>query len=612
MNQHPDPPTPRIVYTLAMPRPHTHLFHVTLDVVGLSGPAHHFVLPTWTPGSYMLREYARHVQEFDAMTGDSAAPHALNRLPWRKVAKDTWRVETQGATQVRICYQVYAHELTVRTSHLDDTHGYANGATVFMYLPERTSEPHGLIVRTPEGRGWQVATGLEPWPHAAQAAPDQHAFIAEDYDELVDCPLECGTHRLRTFEVDGIAHHIAIWGHGNEDADRLVADTQRIVETARTFFGGLPYPHYTFILHLATGYGGLEHRNSVTNLLDRWTFQPDRSYERFLKLQSHEFFHVWNVKRIRPAPLGPFDYQQENYTRMLWAMEGATAYYDRLLLVRAGLLTPARYLEILAEDILKLQRTPGRALQSLEASSFDAWIKFYRPDEHSANSSVSYYLKGSLVMLLLDLELRQRTDGAHSLDDVLRYLAATYPISGPGIPEEDGYLAAVEAVAGSADGAYRALFAHAIAGTGELDYATPLDAVGLQLEWGYSTTLPTPETGQQALAEPPAWLGLETRNEHGRLLVSSLRSDGPAYSGGIYAGDELIALDRMRIDAVSLGARLSEHRPGDQVVLSLFRRDELLHIPIGLAAAPYDTLKLVRSANPTPQQERLYADWLKR
>lgn len=592
---------PRITYTIAMPRPHTHLFHLTLDVTAVNSDQTILRLPTWTPGSYLIREFARHLQAFAAFDAANGQP-----LAWSKTAKDTWQVATPDVDRLRVTYQVYAHDLSVRTSHLDGSHGYFNGANVFLYLPERTHEPLLLHVVPPVGQGWRVTTGLEPYRNATSASTSEDTlFIARDYDELLDCPVECGLHRLLTFTVADKEHRIAIWGQGNEDEQRLVDDTKRIVETHYALFGDLPYQHYTFILHLAERYGGLEHRNSVTNIIDRWSFQIQRSYERFLELQSHEFFHVWNVKRIRPETLGPFDYQQENYSHLLWAMEGVTSYYDRLLLVRAGLMTPARYLELLADEIVRLQSQPGRFLDSLEDSSFDAWIKFYRRDENSENSSVSYYLKGGLVILLLDLTIRQQTDGRCSFDDVLRYLYRTYPLDGPGIPEDGGYLAAIEAAVGVAAGTdhtYRDFFTRYVSGTEELAYADILGYVGVQLKWGY--TLPTHGD------IPPPWLGAKLKQDGGRTQITSTRSDGPAAVAGIYPGDELLALDGWRIDAESLPQRLIAYRPGDTVTLSLFRRDELLHVPLQLAPAPYDKLKLTRVNKPTPQQERLYQNWL--
>lgn len=588
-----------ISYTIAMPQPHTHRYQVSLSVGGLDGPAVDLALPVWTPGSYMVREFARHVQEFSATDQDGRP------LPWRKIDKATWRIESGGARQILVSYQVYAFELSVRTSHLDGSHGYFNPATLCMVPPGRQSEPLGVHVLAPQG--WRVTTGLEPLdaqppdtpPAPATAQPlTRTSFVAADYDELVDAPFECGTHRLLEFEVDGLPHTIALWGHGNEDPQRLLADTRRIVETARDMFGGLPYRRYVFIVHLADGRGGgLEHRNSVSMLVDRWTFQPHSAYERYLGLTAHEFFHVWNVKRIRPAPLGPFDYSRENYTRQLWAIEGVTSYYTDLLLVRAGLLAPERYLELLAERIQALQSQPGRAVQSLEQSSFDAWIKFYRPDENSVNSAISYYLKGELVALLLDVEIRHASAGARSLDDVLRLLHEAFPPEGPGYPEPDGFLRAVEQATGR-PGAFDGFFARYVAGTAELDYTRAFDTVGLLLDWGPRDSAPA------------AWLGLRTKSEHGRTLVSLVYRDGPAEAAGVYSGDELLALDGFRVDETRLEARLAERAPGDSVTLSLFRRDQLLHIPVALAPAPPRRLALIPDARASDEQIALYLSWL--
>jgi predicted metalloprotease with PDZ domain len=580
-----------ITYSISMLQPHSHLYDVQVAIDGLSTPEVDLVLPSWTPGSYMVREYARHVQEFNAEDGAGAA------LAWHKVAKDTWRVSCGAAERVTVHYRVYAFELTVRTSHLDGSHGYFNGTTVFMYVPGRTNEPLALDIITPQG--WHVSTGLT----ATGAEGNRFSYLAEDYDELVDCPCECGTHRVLTFTVDGIPHYIAIWGRGNEDEERLVADTKRIVETQRDLFGGLPYKHYTFIVHLTDGKGGgLEHRNSVTNMLDRWTFRPERVYERYLSLTSHELFHVWNVKRIRPAPLGPFDYRGENYTRLLWAMEGVTSYYDELLLVRAGQMRPERYLEKLADEIVVLQNQPGRHIQSLEQSSFDTWIKFYRPDENSANTSISYYLKGALVSLILDMEIRRQTGGEASLDDVQRELFQRYPITGPGIPEGDAYIAAIEAVAGEAGGVFRRIYEQYIAGTSELDYAAAFEVVGLQLSWGHRQS-----RGDE---EGVPWLGLKFKRQNDRTLVAEVRADGPAYNAGIYADDELIAFDGWRASEDRVNARLLERAVGDTVTLTIFRGDALLHIPVALAAAPPDVLGLVPLEKVSPLQQRIYRSWL--
>ena len=594
-----------IMYFISMLRPNTHLYDVALDIHPIEEPTLDLALPAWTPGSYLIRDYARHVQSF-AVTDDQGAP-----LPWRKIDKTTWRIENGAARRIRVTYQVYAFELSVRTSHLDNTHGYFNPSNIFMYRCGHAHEPCLVHVQTPPG--WRITTGLAP-------APEQNdgwvTFHAHDYDELADSPFECGTHRVLTFKVDGIPHDIALWGRGNEDEQRILTDTRTIVETTRAMFGRLPYRRYVFIVHLVDGgYGGLEHRNSVSNIVDRWGFRPARSYEKFLALTAHEFFHVWNVKRIRPAPLGPFDYTRENYTRQLWVMEGITSYYDHLILLRAGLISRERYLETIADDIKLLQSQPGRAVQSLEESSFDAWIKFYRPDETGPNSSVSYYLKGSLVALLLDLEIRRRTGGARSLDDVMRYLYAEYAddhvhdlysgdqVKRPGFDDDDGFCRAVETVAGAEDGAYRAFLAHAVSGTGELDYARAFETVGLHLVWGH--------TLEKENDHLPAWHGLRLKTEHGRLKVSVVLAGGPGEAAGIYAGDELIALDGVRIDEERLKARMAERQPGQTVVFSLFRRDDLLHVPLQLAEAPPDTLTIAPVEAPTDEQTRQLEAWLK-
>ena len=587
-----------------MPEPHTHLFHVVIDVDDVKTEILDLALPVWTPGSYMVRDYARHVQAFAAESDGWP-------LSWHKLDKTSWQVTTEGATRIRVRYAVYAYELSVRTSHLDGSHGYFNPATLCMYVPGRLQQPHLITIQTPEH--WHVTTGLPAMSTPATSGQPLHdhsrhsSFLAQDYDQLVDSPFECGTHRLLYFEVDGIPHEIAIWGHGNEHEKRLIDDTRRIVETARDLFGALPYERYVFILHLADKlYGGLEHRNSVSNIIDRWIFQPEKSYERYLGLTSHEFYHVWNVKRIRPRPLGPFDYSRENYTRQLWVAEGITSYYDNLILVRAGLITPERYLETLADDILALQAQPGRALQSLAQSSFDTWIKLYRPDENSVNSSISYYLKGSLVALLLDIEIRTRTQGERSLDDVMRWLyhegfgGESASISGShGFDESQGFLEAIEAVAGESGGAYRSFLERYVHATDELDYEHGLKHIGVQLQWAYKTPPPNDRI--------PATLGLRLKTEHERLKVAAVLSDGPAAQADIYAHDEIIALNGFRINEEALKARIAEHQPGDTVQISLFRGDQLIELLVVLTAAPHDSLKLL----PPPEEpHEAFLSWI--
>ena len=577
----------RVRYTVSMSNPHSHLFEVGIAVDGLSTPAVDLVLPSWTPGSYMIREYARHVQRFEAHAGGRAAS-------WTKIAKDCWRIECGAAADVRVRYEVYAHDLTVRTCHLDGSHGFFNGAATLMFVPGLEGEESALVVRCPEG--WSVFTGLEP----DGFGPEGFRFRAADFDELVDCPVECGPHRALTFEVDGIPHRVVLWGSGNEEEASLVRDIRSIVVAQRDFFGGLPYAHYTFIVHLAAGRGGLEHRNSAVFLVDRFGFRPQAAYERFLGLISHELFHVWNVKRIRPETLGPFDYRRENHTRQLWTMEGVTTYFEKRFLLAAGLISRKRFLELLAEDAVMLRAQPGRALQSLEQASFDAWIKHYRPDENASNSSISYYLKGCLVAMLLDLEIRGRTGGESSLDDVVRLLFRRYADARGGFAEPRGFLDAVEEITGPCGGAFDHFFERFVAGTVEPPIEATLRLAGLRGTWGW----------RGGATSAPAWLGVRVETRGDRPFVGSARSDGPAYLAGIYAGDELVAVDGVRVNEWTLPARITERRPGDTVRITIFRRDQLVEVPVTLAAAPHDALTIEDDPEATEAAASIRAGWL--
>ncbi len=579
---------PRIGYGLAMPRPHSHLFEISIVIESWREPRMTLVLPSWTPGSYMIREYARHVQEFSA-TSDG------HPVPWQKTAKDAWTIETPMEGRVRVTYKIYAHDLTVRTCHLDGTHGFANGAAVFMFVMGRTEEPVSLEVAVPQK--WQVTTGLEP----LGGGNNIFRYRARDYDELIDSPVECGTHRLLEFAIDGVPHRIALWGRGNEDEARVVADTEAIVRAQREFFGSLPYKRYAFIQHLASGRGGLEHRNSAVFLVDRFGFAPRSAYEHYLELISHEFFHVWNVKRIRPRVLGPFDYRRENHTRQLWSMEGVTSYYEKRFLVAAGLYSKDRFLERIAEEIASLATQPGRALQSLEQASFDAWIRFYRPDENSGNASISYYQKGMLVALMLDLTIRAVTERAHSLDDVIRHLAHQATLDDAGFPEPDGYLAAVETVAGGHGGAFRTFFDRYVSGTVELDLEQALGHAGLTLTWKESAAKDGGAGG---------WLGIATRPEGRGLAITSVRSDGPSEAAGLYAGDELIAIDGDRVDATRLPQVLAHRPPGTVVRAAVFRRDQLVEVAVTLGAPKPDAASIVPAEKATPKQAALRESWL--
>jgi predicted metalloprotease with PDZ domain len=567
-----------------MPEPHLHLLEVRLDVPAAEGPVE-LVMPSWTPGSYLLREFPRNVQDFQAAAGERA-------LGWTKRDKGTWVVDAEPGDPVTVRYRVYANEPTVRTSHLDSNHAYVNGASVLLFARGREAGRHELQVEAPHG--WKIATTLE--------ALGDCRFAAASYDELVDRPLEIGTHEELEWEQEGKRHRYAVWGRGNHEPERLVADTKRIVAAESALFGGLPYQQYLFILHLLPeGRGGLEHRDCCSLQADRWAFEGEH-YEDFLGLVAHELFHAWNAKRIHPAPLGPFDYTAENYTRSLWVVEGLTTYYTDLMLRRAGLVTRERYLERLALSIARLQALPGRSHQSLDEASFDTWIRFYRPDENTPNSQISYYQKGALVGLLLDLEIRRASSNERSLDDVMRTLWERYGRRDAGFPESGagGVEAIAEEVAGTP---LHEFFERAVRGTEELEYERYLAVAGL-------TLVRETEEKADAATTLQARLGIRTRERAGRPEISVALAGGSAARAGLSAGDDVVAVDGLRCaSATQLADRIRNLDEGRELEITVFRRDELLAFRVPLGPAP-EKLRIVEIEGASPQQEAVRRSWL--
>jgi predicted metalloprotease with PDZ domain len=580
-------------YRVLLPQPQTQLVAVELEAEGVEGPAT-LVMPAWTPGSYLLREFARNVVQFEATDG------AGRPLPFRKTEKNRWRVDAPPGGTLRARWVLSAAELSVRTNHVDATHAFLTGAATFMYLEGREGEPTEVSVEAPEG--WRVATALP--------AVGERTFLAADYDTLADSPLEIGTHREAAWEVEGVPHRWAVWGRGNDDPRRLIEDTTRIVLAERELFGPLPYPSFLFVLHLESGSGGLEHRDSTVLAAERWSL-TGRGYESFLGLVAHELFHAWNGKRIRPAALGPFDYSRENHTRDLWVVEGITTYYTDLTLRRAGLLSPARYLEKLGEQISRYLAVPGRAVQPLEDASFDTWIKFYRPDANTPNATVSYYLKGAMVALLLDLEIRRLTGNARSLDDVMRLLWERWGARDVGFPE-----GTVEGVAAEVAGAeLSAFFDRALRGTAELDFAGPLSAAGLVLVPRHApvagATAPVADPSRERVANE-ARTGLQMKPEGGRVMVAHVLAGSAAWRAGVNAGDELVALDGFRVtDPGWLSARLLERAPGSTAALTVFRRDRLMTVAVPVEHGPPQAVAVRRAPEASAEQTAVLDDWLR-
>ncbi len=576
-----------VTYRVSMSRPHSHLFEVQARFPA-TGAEPTIALPVWTPGSYLVREYARHVQELQVV--DAAG----RPLPFERLDKRSLKVKANHQP-FTLQYKVYANELTVRTSHLDGSHAYFNGATLFYYCEQLRGSEHRVELQAPEG--WKVTVAL----------PQQgNAYVAEDYDELVDSPFEAGPHSPIHFTAAGVPHEVVLWGEPQLDEKKLTTDLAKIVEAEAALFGGLPMKRYVFFIYgTDKGRGGLEHKASTALLFPRAGFSNSKGWEDFLTLAAHEYFHLWNVKRVKPKALVPFDYSQENYTQLLWVFEGGTAYYDNLIVRRAGLMGAARYLTRFGETLTALQSIPGRKVQPLVDASFLSWIKHYRPDENSPNTTISYYLKGEIVCCLLDLTIRRATKDAKSFDDVMRAMWQRWG-DGSGVPE-DGVEKTASEIAGVD---LTPFFDRALRSTEELDYS-PFAHVGLEARLRVRESsndkggsAPRLKAGEEKVR---GWLGIATRAPS---FIAAVMDGSPAMDAGLYAEDEIIALDAAKVDGAGLLSRFDDRKPGDKVKVTVFRRERLTEVEVTVGTRPIDAVYLARVDRPTDEQKAAYKSWL--
>jgi predicted metalloprotease with PDZ domain len=595
-----------IRYTVAPERPEAHLYRVSCTVADPDPLGQQFALPAWIPGSYMIREFARHIVSLRAQS--RGKPIAIE-----KIDKHTWRAEPAAGPLSVIC-EVYARDVSVRGAYLDTRQGFFNGACLFLRVRGRDGAACELEILPPRGaryRSWRVATAMT----GSRAQPRGFgSYLASDYEELIDHPVAMGELTLASFRARGVPHDIAIAGSHRADMPRLARDLKRLCEHHIRFFGTpAPMKRYVFLITaLGEGYGGLEHRASTALLCSRDDLpregekQASERYRTFLGLASHEYFHTWNVKRIKPAAFTPYDLDRENYTTLLWAFEGATSYYDDLALVRCGLIGRRDYLELLGRSITTYLRGPGRTKQSLAEASFDAWIKYYRPDENSPNATVSYYVKGSLVALCLDLLIRGRTRGRKSLDDVMRALWRRHGLTGIGV-EEDGVDRLAEEVSGLK---LQRNFDDWLRSTRELPLKALLATHGVDLALRPAESS-SDKGGRPASSKDTAglaMLGVLARADGNDTVVTHVLDGGAAREAGIAAGDAIVAVDGLRPGRAGLDAALARRRPGDRVAIHAFRRDELLEFEVRLKPAPADTGVLSELPGP---RARLLGRWLK-
>ena len=591
---------PAIRYTIVPKDLAGHLFEVSVTVEQPSSDGQVFALPAWIPGSYMIREFSRNIVQIRAESqGKQVALAKLDKHSWRAAPV---------AGPLTLHYEVYAWDLSVRAAHLDQTHGFFNGTSVFLRALGHEAMSHVVdIARSsePAAKTWRVATAL---PELGAKRYGFGSYIAADYDELIDHPVEMGDFALASFKAHGVTHDIVISGRvPNLDMARLQADLKAICETQIAFFEPktrqAPMARYVFLtLAVGDGYGGLEHRASTALICARADLPvastPQKldagdGYLKFLGLCSHEYFHTWNVKRIKPAAFAPYDLQNETYTPLLWLFEGFTSYYDDLLLVRAGLLDEATYLKLQSKTIASVLRGSGRSKQSVAESSFDAWGKYYRQDENAPNAIVSYYTKGSLVALAFDLTIRAKTDGKKSLDDVMLALwqrfgrdfyAAAKGGDGTGGSRRGVTEAEVEALFDDVTGLrLKPLFNRYVRGTEDLPLAKLYAPFGVRLVDERKSTKPSLD----------ATIGRDGADSK----LAQVHEGGAAHRAGLSAGDILVALDGLRIGGTpaSLEGLLGRYRVGQSVEVHAFRRDELMRFDVVLQGdrAPGIALEVV-------------------
>ena len=569
---------PAIRYTIVPKDLAGHLFNVTVTVARPDPDGQVFALPAWIPGSYMIREFARNIVRIRAEADGAAV--ALTKLD-----KHSWRA-APCAGPLTLHYEVYAWDLSVRAAHLDQTHGFFNGTSVFLRVVGQEDVVHGVEIQRPAdpaAKTWRVATAM---PEAGAKRYGFGLYAAANYDELIDHPVEMGDFALASFTAHGIVHDIVITGRvPNLDMARLQADLKAICETQIAFFEPqtrrAPLDRYVFMtMAVGDGYGGLEHRASTALIAARADLpstatlrgaEPGEGYLRFLGLCSHEYFHTWNVKRIKPAVFAPYDLQTENYTPLLWLFEGFTSYYDDLMLVRAGIIGEATYFKLLAKTVGGVLRGSGRLKQSVADSSFDAWSKYYRQDENSPNAIISYYTKGSLIALAFDLTIRAKTNGAKSLDDVMlalweRYGRDFYNGAGRGVTDAE-----VEALFDEVSGLkLKALFERWVRGTDDLPLAKLFAPLGVKLVEERKGGKPSLDAG----------IGRDTLG----AKLTQVHEGGAAHQAGLSAHDVIIAIDGLRVNGnpSNVDTLLARYRVGDKVAVHAFRRDELMAFDVTL------------------------------
>jgi len=569
----------KISYNVTFPEVQAHYVDIEMNIEHLNQSTLVLKMPVWTPGSYLVREFAKSVESFTVSTNGKEIPFVKTRKNW-------WSINTKGLNHVTIKYKVYCFEVSVRTAFVDISHAFLSTSGIFMYPEGMLNQPSTIHI-VPFG-GWdKVSTSLD------MVNNDPFTVHAPNYDILFDSPIEVGNQDVFGFDAAGVHYQFAMYGGGNYDKEKLKVDVAKIVEQETAVYGENPNKHYVFIVHNYFRGGGLEHLSSTVLGASRDAYGTPRGYQNFLSLVAHEHFHLWNVKRLRPIALGPFDYDNENYTTDLWIAEGFTAYYEDIILRHAKLIDADNYLGVMANDINQVENTPGKKVQNIADASYDAWIKAYRPTENSNNSTISYYSKGSVAAMLLDLEIINDSQTKYSLDDVMKYMYHEYyKILKRGYTDAE-FKKGLEKFAGkNLDDFYKKY----VYGVADVDYNKYLGYAGYQL------------TDEAAGNNDPS-LGIMTATIGGKIVVTNVLRDGTAWVDGINVNDEIVSVDGTPVTDVN--GILANKKVGDKLSITVNRDGLSLVLPVTLLKNSLVKYKIETVATPSAQQLKVRSKWLK-
>lgn len=567
----------KIAFEASFIEPQAHYVEMEMNISGLVKDYVDVKMPVWAPGSYLVREFAKNIEGFTATANGKA-------VKFEKIRKNAWRIYSANANTIKINYRIYAFEVSVRTSFIDDSHAFLSSTGIFMYPDGLLNLPSTVTIKP--FTGWnKVSTGLEP------VTGKPFTYTAANFDILFDSPIEVGNQDVFEFMAAGVKHEVAMFGGGNYDKERLKVDMAKVIEQATAIYGENPNKHYTFIVHnFSSGGGGLEHLNSTVLGAARNGYADPATYKGFLALVAHEYYHLWNVKRLRPAALGPFDYENENYTTSLWVAEGFTSYYENKILSRAGFFTEQETAQTLATALSNVVNTPGSKIQTVAEASYDAWIKSYRPNENSNNSTISYYSKGEVVGLLMDLEIANATKGAKGLDDVMKTMYIEYYKKlGRGYTDGE-FKTMVEKISGIS---FTNFWKKYVNGTDPIEYEKYFGYAGVKVL-------------NENAGKNEIYLGLATRRVGGSLMITGVARNSGAWIGGLNVNDEIISVDGNPIEAaIEKMPAITSKKVGDSAVFTVRRDGVVKDIKITFKANVNIKLTAIVDEQASPVQKQV-------